>query len=83
MDQLINTLEVPPCATRLDQITAIWQQILERETIPADADFFDLGGNSMLLLAMLECVQEQLQCEIAIDDLAEGVTTARIASLIS
>ncbi|MEU5534191.1 condensation domain-containing protein [Streptomyces sp. NPDC020362] len=43
------------------RVTAVWQQVLGREGIGRDDNFFDLGGNSMLLMQ----VHEQLADEAA------------------
>ena len=36
------------------RVTAIWQQVLQRQDIGHEDNFFDLGGNSMLLLQVYE-----------------------------
>lgn len=66
-----------------DTVAAIWEQILQAKDIGRDHEFFDLGGNSMLLLAMIELVQQQTGKEIALDDLSEGITVNKIAGLVS
>jgi len=66
-----------------DTVAAIWEQILQAQDIGRDAEFFDIGGNSMLLLAMIELVQQQTGKEIALDDLSEGITVNKIAGLIA
>lgn len=64
------------------QIAALWSDVLRTEIRGADADFFDAGGNSMLLLAMLELVQRRFDVEIQTDDLSDGVTIGRMAELV-
>lgn len=63
------------------QIAASWRDVLRTDADSPDTDFFDAGGNSMLLLAMLELVQKRLGVEIPMDELSEGVTIARITQL--
>ncbi|MEV7556116.1 amino acid adenylation domain-containing protein [Streptomyces sp. NPDC089795] len=36
------------------RVTAVWQQVLQRQGIGREDNFFDLGGNSMLLLQVHE-----------------------------
>ncbi|MEU9097972.1 amino acid adenylation domain-containing protein [Streptomyces sp. NPDC048361] len=36
------------------RVTAVWQQVLQRQGIGREDNFFDLGGNSMLLLQVYE-----------------------------
>jgi hypothetical protein len=35
-------------------VAAVWQQVLQRQDIGREDNFFDLGGNSMLLLQVYE-----------------------------
>ena len=86
MDQNIATdhlTEAPATrgGDRISAIITIWQEILEKPGIAAADEFFEVGGNSMLLLAMLELLQERFGREIQLDDLADGVTPARLATL--
>jgi acyl carrier protein len=61
----------------------IWTKFLEKPPVTDDDEFFDLGGNSVLLLAMLGAVQECFNREINMEDLADGITVRRIAGLLS
>ncbi|MFD7393532.1 amino acid adenylation domain-containing protein [Streptomyces virginiae] len=36
------------------RVTAVWQQVLQRQGIGREDNFFDIGGNSMLLLQVYE-----------------------------
>lgn len=68
-------------ADALATITDIWKQVLEQPEIAADADFFDIGGNSMLLIATISLIEERLHAHIKTDDLADGVTPEIMARL--
>ena len=85
----MNTDVAPPATqasstTELlqSEVVAIWREVLRKEVAGVEADFFDAGGNSMLLIAMLELVHKRFDCEIQSDDLAEGVTVGRVAELV-
>jgi len=60
----------------------IWSSILSKENIGSKDEFFDLGGNSMLLLVMVEKIQERFDKEIALEDLAEGISIDVITTLL-
>jgi acyl carrier protein len=82
-DQANPVLDAEPATAALaGQVAAVWQDVLRKEAAGPDDDFFDAGGNSMLLLAMLELVQRRLGVEIPPDDLSEGVTISRITQLV-
>ena len=67
---------------KINLISGIWKNVLATDEVGPQEEFFDLGGNSMLLLAMLEVVQEKFGQEIALEDLSEGVSIEKIASLL-
>lgn len=66
----------------IGKVTDIWENVLSRQEIAPLDDFFDLGGNSMLLIAILEIVEEKFHKIIVPDDLSEGVTIERMARLL-
>ncbi|MFI1357978.1 condensation domain-containing protein [Streptomyces sp. NPDC020898] len=41
------------------RITAVWRQVLGREGVGPDDNFFDLGGNSMLLMQVHEMLADE------------------------
>jgi acyl carrier protein len=63
-------------------ITGIWDTILHRENVGNEDDFFDIGGNSILLIAMLEEVQNRFKKEISMENLTDGITVEKIAGLM-
>lgn len=64
-------------------VRGIWRNFLSANPATDDDEFFDLGGNSVLLLGMLGAIQEQFNKEIKLEDLSSGVTINRIAHLLS
>lgn len=40
------------------RVTAVWQQVLQRQDIGREDNFFDLGGNSMLLMQVYELLAD-------------------------
>ncbi|MFL6623459.1 MAG: acyl carrier protein [Sulfurifustaceae bacterium] len=80
-DEVLNGNSVHQEA--VNTILAIWKNVLSKNDVGPVEDFFDLGGNSMLLLSMLEIVQEKFERVVSMDDLSEGVTVERIATLVT
>jgi len=66
----------------ITMITEIWNALLHIENIGHQEDFFDNGGNSILLIAMLEEVENRFKKSINMEELAEGVTVEKVASLV-
>ena len=58
----------------------LWQRALNVSTVGLDDNFFDLGGDSLLLLAVHSHLQKTLQKEIRVTDLFEFPTIRKLAS---
>jgi aspartate racemase len=71
-------------ATELEaQISEVWKRVLRVERVGLDDNFFDLGGDSLLLLAVHSNLQKGLQLEIPITDLFEFTTVRTLAARLS
>ena len=62
-----------------DAIADVWRSVLRVSQIGLDDNFFDRGGNSLLLMAAHARLQEVLQIEIPITDLFEFATIRALA----
>jgi len=65
----------------LSTVHSIWAEVLKHPAQTDQADFFDAGGNSMLLIAILNLIHERLDREINPAALVNGITPARLAEL--
>jgi amino acid adenylation domain-containing protein len=61
-------------------LVQLWQRVLNLSTIGLDDNFFDLGGDSLLLLAVHSHLQKALQTEIPVTDLFEFPTIRKLAT---
>lgn len=67
--------EVTPAAPdgSEDEIAAsvreIWEQVLDSHSFTNDQNFFDVGGNSMNCLELMERINSEFGCELSIADL--------------
>jgi aspartate racemase len=66
-----------------EQIAALWRQVLGTERVGLDDNFFDLGGDSLLIVAIHSQLQKMLQREIQVTDLFEHVTVRSLARHVS
>ena len=57
--------------------------MLRQETVGVDDNFFDLGGDSLLLIDLHAKLQAELKREIPITDLFQFPTVRRMAAHLS
>ncbi len=62
-----------------EKLAVLWKQVLGTQHIGLDENFFDLGGDSLLLVAVHSQLQKLLQHEVQITDLFEYVTVRSLA----
>ncbi|BCA53917.1 polyketide synthase [Nitrospira sp. KM1] len=65
-----------------EQVTEIWRQILGSPRIGLDDDFFQLGGESLSALQILNRVQESYQAELSLKEFFGTPTVAGIVRQI-
>ncbi len=74
----------PPHALspRVAALEAIWSRLLATEAIDPDADFFDLGGGSLVFEEMLLLVSEEVGVTLDTFDLSGSVTLRTLDALL-
>ncbi|CRK61880.1 hypothetical protein [Alloactinosynnema sp. L-07] len=68
-------------ATEVDDIVvAEWSEVLDIDEPAAADDFFEVGGNSLLAVSLLERIESRLDVELPIDEFfADGTLGALVA----
>ncbi|GGV23521.1 hypothetical protein GCM10010495_43840 [Kitasatospora herbaricolor] len=62
-----------------DALTAVWCRVLGRDEVAPEMSFFDLGGTSLLLVAVQTAVNRELGCDLSVLDLFEHPTVGALA----
>ncbi|MDH3600983.1 MAG: amino acid adenylation domain-containing protein, partial [Candidatus Tectomicrobia bacterium] len=78
----LGTEYVPPRTELERQLAAIWQQVLDRESIGVHDDFFELGGHSLTAVRLVTRILQSLAVDVAIRDVFSAPTIARLADVI-
>lgn len=74
------TPDIPPSANHAgdaevrEQMLSIWQKIFPGETIGGNSDFFDLGGDSLLLVRLQSLIAKHLDLRLTIADVTQRST---------
>ena len=63
-------------------IAAIWKNVLRREEIAPDVDFYALGGDSLSVMNLALEIEDQFSIVLTIDELPKPMTIPRLAELV-
>jgi amino acid adenylation domain-containing protein len=74
-----NALQAKPGSKIQGQVTAIWRKVLEASNVGLDDNFFDIGGSSILLIAMRAALQAEFGRAIPITWMFEFTTIRTLA----
>jgi aryl carrier-like protein len=61
------------------KIATAWQEVLGVETVGVHDNFFDLGGNSLLIIQLYHKLREVLSSELLLTDLFQYPTISSLA----
>ena len=64
------------------KVAAIWARLLKMESVSRDADFFELGGNSIRATVAAVMIEQEFGVSLPVADLFAAPTVAGIAALI-
>lgn len=78
----VNNHYKAPSKETEKMLCQIWQELLNVEQVGVNDDFFELGGNSLLLTTMLTRVYEEWSVEIPVKLLFEHQSIEELAILI-
>ncbi|WP_377267915.1 phosphopantetheine-binding protein [Peterkaempfera sp. SMS 1(5)a] len=71
-----------PAADRLTLVRTLWREVLEVDEVPEDVNFFDAGGDSLLLVALVERIRQATGQAVRTMDVLRAGTVRGQAELI-
>jgi amino acid adenylation domain-containing protein/natural product biosynthesis luciferase-like monooxygenase protein len=81
-DEASGVRHVEPATPGERRLAALWQQLLRRERVGRDDNFFTLGGHSLLAMELVARVRSELAVELPLRALFEAPTLAALAQRI-
>ena len=73
---------VPPQNNSQEVIAAIWKDILQMNSVSIDENFFDLGGDSLLIVQVCERLKKELKPELAVVDMFRYPTIRKLSDYL-
>ena len=83
LDVSSSVPQVPGDAETTEAIREVWLELLGLPEIPAEANFFDVGGSSLLALRLRERTQEVLGKPVALLDIFRFPTVESLSAFLS
>jgi amino acid adenylation domain-containing protein len=79
-----NRTRLAPPRTEVERrIATVWHRVLERSEIGIEDNFFDVGGNSLLLAQVHSRLREAFEKPLTLVDMFRLPTIARLAAFLS
>jgi len=69
-----------PATPTEEMLAVIWSEVMRRERVGRNDNFFDLGGHSLLAMQLCNRVQKQLGVRLELKDLYENPTIQELAA---
>ncbi|HEX8903859.1 MAG TPA: AMP-binding protein, partial [Longimicrobiaceae bacterium] len=63
-------------------LAAIWADVLDRERVGVDEDFFEIGGHSLLATVVVGLIRQAFAVEMPLRTFFEGSTVAELAQAV-
>jgi acyl-coenzyme A synthetase/AMP-(fatty) acid ligase/acyl carrier protein len=82
MHDEIDQQYVAPRSETEEKITAIWQEVLDRQMIGVKHDFFELGGHSLIAARVMSRLNQLFGIQLPLRKLFEVTTIEKCAELI-
>lgn len=74
---------VAPSTAEEQQLVEIWQEVLNKEKVGIKDHFFDLGGDSIKVLKIVNAIYNQMQIEVSISDIYTHDSVLELSNFIS
>jgi thioesterase domain-containing protein/acyl carrier protein len=65
------------------QLLQMWEELLQVSPIGPTQNFFEVGGDSLLLIRLLARIKQRLQCDLPVSTLFDAGTVRRMAEAIA
>lgn len=79
----ISETHIEPSNNVESAVLAIWQKSLKRDSISVDSDFFELGGNSLIAVSIINKINTSLNCDLPLQIIFSSPTIQKLAGVIT
>lgn len=83
LEQSVDAIDLDDPAQRLDLVRSIWQEVLQSDDFDDDVSFFESGGDSLLLVMLVERLSQASGRMLRTVDLFRSATVSGQADLLA
>jgi acyl carrier protein len=66
----------------VDEIAKLWGGLLHLKSVPHDVSFIELGGDSLLIIALLSRIEDEFSVYLDAEDILADLTVVGIAEAV-
>ncbi len=77
--ELVRKAIIEPRNETESRIARIWEEKLKRPQFSVDDNFFEVGGNSLIAVAMIAAINKQLGCRLPVQAIFSAPTIEKLA----
>jgi len=81
--ETISEQAVPPRNDVDVALCAIWSELVGRDILDISANFFAVGGTSLLAIKMLNKVNQKFSCNLALRDVIRDLTVEHLSTILA
>lgn len=78
-----NVNELAQFDLLLNELSSFWKKVFEIKEIDANVNFFDLGGNSVTAIRLMQLISDHFNIEVSINTLFEHPTISSLSTALS
>ena len=71
-----------PSGSVLEEVAAIWTEVLTVDRVTADSNFFELGGHSLLAIRVMSRIRDRLGVDLALTVMFENATLGSLVDAV-
>jgi amino acid adenylation domain-containing protein len=81
-EQIRQTPYVAPVGSIQEKLVEIWEELLKKDQIGVDDDFFQLGGHSLKMIILSNKIKQHFNCTIKVNSLYQTPTINEMSQLV-
>jgi myxalamid-type nonribosomal peptide synthetase MxaA len=82
MDEVLAREPRPPATATEQRMLAVWRELLGRQEISCDDEFFSIGGDSLLTLPLVFRLRSEFDVDVALTSVFAAPTIAALARVV-